>query len=787
GGSPGTAGTAPAASTVVLNEFLTNSGSYTFGGVPADFVELRNTGAAAADVSGWILRADPGNLIAILPPGTSIAPGAYLTIHAAAALPAPDLAGNIESGHGTIQIFNAAGIARDGVRYGPQAAGYSFNRLGSGWQLGTPTPGAATAAAPTEPLSMVRLNEWFPNPRPGDDDWLELYHTGSTAPVVLTGCTVEVNGARSTLTGPSALLPASWARFVMDPGSARGDALLLNLPASGTALRLIGTAGETVDSLTYSAIATNISGGRLPDGTATLNPALNPSPGFQNAAPTVSPLIIGEVLVRNTTGPAAPWARRPSWVEISNLPLPGTQSLDGWKLRTVGTAPATWNFPAGMSLAAGSHLRLWCDPIQPASLSTGLNLNAGLDLAPAATWGLELIQPSGHVAQSLLWGAQIPDRSFGYTGSAYALLTNPTPGAANAAAAALDASSQVRLNEWFGGDSAETSNFVEIFHPGSNPVDLGGLWLGDAPSESGLRRWQIPALSFIAPQKHLLLTASGPAGSPAVLGFDIARGGEFLRLSANDAPATAIDEQNFPTFSPLVSQGRLSDGTATLTSMNPTPGFTNAALGGQLITAHPESLVTSGRSAAAFSITAPGATSWQWKFNGVDIPGAINASFSVLPWATPATAGVYTCTVSGPSGNATSNPAVLTVLNNFSTFCAINNITANPGADADGDGLSNAVEFLTGSDPRVPASPALSNFLVQPVFQSDPGGKSLGYDLALDPNAVYSNLRGNLSADLTLWETRAADSTVPIANGSRLLWNIPAGSPRYFLRLWLDE
>jgi hypothetical protein len=313
-------------------------------------------------------------------------------------------------------------------------------------------------------------------------------------------------------------------------------------------------------------------------------------------------------------------------------------------------------------------------------------------------------------------------------------------------------------------------------------VDLGGLWLGDSPAEAGLRRWQIPALSFLAPQSHALYTSSGPAGQPTVLGFDIAQGGEYLRLSANDLPGTVIDEQNFPGFPSLVSQGRLSDGTATLTTMNPTPGFTNAALGGQLITEHPKSVTAASGSAVGFSIVAPGATAWQWRFNGTNIPGANAASYNVAPFASPATAGAYTCTVTGPAGDALSNVAVLRVLYNFSTFAQFHGIPNNPDADSDGDGISNGLEFLTGTSPVVSSSPVPA----LPVYRSGPGSVALGYDLPLHPDAAYSALLGDLSSDFTLWQTREPDSASTLPGGTRLLWNVPANAPRYFLKLRLE-
>ncbi len=776
-GTPGTAGPAPAAPDVILSEFLAQPAA---GG--ADFVELHNRGAAAVDISGWTLRISQ-SIDTVFPAGTSLPAGSYMAWSRSGASPLLMPGTDLLTDSGSVYLTDATGAVRDGVRYGPQVRDFSFSRISGAWILSTPTPGAANTGAASALPSTLRLNEWLANPRPGEDDWLEFYCLDDDGPVVLTGCTVEVNGVSNTIAVPAAVGGEDWARLWCRPDGTRGDTLLLSLPSSGGTIRLLGPDGLLIDSTTYGAPVENVSGGRVPDGKVTLSSALTPSPGLTNdPRSAASGIHLSEVLVLNQTGANAPWAHRPPWIELANSPAASAQSMDGWKLRTIGTLPATWTFPVGVSVASAGFLRVWCDPDYAASTSTGSHLNTALGLDPTQTWGLELLAPSGHTYQSLTWGRQLPDKSFGRIAADYKLLATPTPGAVNSAAATLDSASPVKLNEWYGGDSLTPGNFLEVYHPGPNPVDLGGLWLGDSPAEAGLRRWQIPALSFLAPQSHALYTSSGPAGQPTVLGFDIAQGGEYLRLSANDVPGTVIDEQSFPGFPSLVSQGRLSDGTATLATMNPTPGFTNAALGGQLITEHPQSVTAASGSAAAFSIVAPGATAWQWRFNGTNIPGANAASYNVAPSASPATAGAYTCTVTGPAGDALSNVAVLSVLYNFSTFAQFHGIPNNPDADSDGDGISNGLEFLTGTSPVVPSSPVPA----LPVYRSGPGSVALGYDLPLHPDAAYSALLGDLSSDFTLWQTRVPDSASTIPGGTRLLWNVPANAPRYFLKLRLE-
>ncbi|MFO0830285.1 MAG: immunoglobulin domain-containing protein [Phycisphaerales bacterium] len=108
------------------------------------------------------------------------------------------------------------------------------------------------------------------------------------------------------------------------------------------------------------------------------------------------------------------------------------------------------------------------------------------------------------------------------------------------------------------------------------------------------------------------------------------------------------------------SCGSATSNPATLT-VNTGPSVTNPA----------NSTVCAG-AAAAFSVSASGspAPTFQWRKNTANISGA-NASTYSIPSTTTADAGSYDCVVTNSCGNATSNPATLTV-----NTAAV--ITANP-------------------------------------------------------------------------------------------------------------
>jgi glucose/arabinose dehydrogenase len=130
------------------------------------------------------------------------------------------------------------------------------------------------------------------------------------------------------------------------------------------------------------------------------------------------------------------------------------------------------------------------------------------------------------------------------------------------------------------------------------------------------------------------------------------------------------------------------------------------------ITSQPTSLVIAEGQAATFSVSALGSTpfAYQWKRNGVDIPGATNAICKINN-ASPADNGGYEVTVSNDSGGVTSTKAMLTVIANAipvaqvitpasgSTYVAGTSINFSGGGNDPEDGplaasaLSWAIDF----------------------------------------------------------------------------------------------
>ncbi len=142
----------------------------------------------------------------------------------------------------------------------------------------------------------------------------------------------------------------------------------------------------------------------------------------------------------------------------------------------------------------------------------------------------------------------------------------------------------------------------------------------------------------------------------------------------------ALSWTNTPTPINLMAQGG--------TQINPT--LTNGSVngGGSLpqITQHPASQTKCVGESVTFSVTATGATGYQWKKNGVNVTsgtGGNTANYTINPVTSgdAANSPGYTCVVSNTTGNVTSDPATLTVktLSTQPSQASANPSTINPG------------------------------------------------------------------------------------------------------------
>ncbi len=262
------------------------------------------------------------------------------------------------------------------------------------------------------------------------------------------------------------------------------------------------------------------------------------------------------------------------WIELYN-PSAVPVNLAGYSLSDAPATPGRWVFPAGVSVGPGGFLLVRCDSAATASVTNGPVLNTGFGLNAAGD-AVYLFTPGGALFDSVTFGPQAADFALGHPpeGGTSWVLSLPTPGSANIAAALGDATS-VRINEW-AATVANGPDWFELYNPNPQPVALGGLFLTDAPANRV--RHPIAALSFMGVSTNgwaRFIADSDTAQGANHVNFNLAAGGEALGLFP-PGTAPAIDQVAFGPQTPDVSEGRFPDGSANRTFFSiPSPGAAN--------------------------------------------------------------------------------------------------------------------------------------------------------------------------------------------------------------------
>ncbi len=219
------------------------------------------------------------------------------------------------------------------------------------------------------------------------------------------------------------------------------------------------------------------------------------------------------------------------------------------------------------------------------------------------------------------------------------------------------------------------------------------------------------------------------------------------------------------------------------------------AAGGPAITGQPRSLNVNVGAPAYLSVAAQAYPSptYQWKKNGVDVPGATR---SVLYFGSASTtdSAVYTCEVSSGS-TVTSFGATLHVGSVTDTDADGMNdtwersyfgslVASNGGADSDGDGCLDFFEHLYGSIPNDASSKGFQ-FSVGPYT----AGAAKRFAWTVAPGFVLGqHYRVGVSSNLSSWSTLPADhyklAETPLAGRSRMDLELTHDyGPKVFLRI----
>lgn len=585
---------------------------------PDDFIELHNPESLPAAIGGSYLTDQavgaPGR--SAIRPHTFIPARGYLVFTSGNGSNADEFDFALSADQGEIALLDPEFSVIDSIVYGPQQLGVANGRCPDGTAaqkfLLTPTPGGPNEC-PVEPeppvtITLVPFEHVWKYNRSGSDlgtAWKDTnYNDGAwpDGPALIGFADPDdlPEPLRTSFSNPrettyyfrttfqldAALNPSSvQVRHIIDDGAA----FYLNGEEIGTRFNLSPDAryqtpaSRTVNDADYETFT--IPPNLLRPGTNFLAVEVHQSSasssdmvfGLELAALVVTNsaadagVLINEVLANNADLTEADGST-PDWVEIYN-PSSVAVDLTGMSLTDDLLAPARWLFLPGSILPARGFMRVNCDaeaPISSGNTGFGLKANGG------RLFLFNRTNEGGGIQSSASYGLQAPNWSLGRVpdGSTNWVLTIPSAGISNLVAT-LGNAQNLKINEWMANPAAG-EDWLEVFNPNPEPVDVSGLLLSDDLTQRDKHR--IPPLSFIGNGAHAFQEFQADelaANGADHVAFKLSADGEALALSAPNG--ALIDGLGFGRQAAGVSQGRLLDGSTNVVSFATTasPGSAN--------------------------------------------------------------------------------------------------------------------------------------------------------------------------------------------------------------------
>ena len=257
-----------------------------------DLIELHNTGATPVDLTGMRMTDDPTLPdLFIFQPGTSLEPGAYLTL--VAGVPPLGYTGPLlhtgfalSTDGETLSLSSSDGVLLDQVTFGLQIPDYSVGRTGAGtWTLCTPTFGAANTPAALGDVLVLKLNEWLAAAYTAPDDFVELYNP-SGLPADISGLALtDAPGVLDRHRMPPLCFIAAggYVCLLADGNTASGaNHLSFKLASEAGSIALYTDSLALIDAISYGTQQPDVSEGRIPNGGTSIIPLSVPTPGAGN-------------------------------------------------------------------------------------------------------------------------------------------------------------------------------------------------------------------------------------------------------------------------------------------------------------------------------------------------------------------------------------------------------------------------------------------------------------------------------------------------------------------------
>ena len=368
------------------------------------------------------------------------------------------------------------------------------------------------------------------------NDWLELYNEGESSRNI-GGYLIYDNASIKYALPANTTIPGRGFLVLICDDSGTGLNTNFKLTSEGETVYLENPGGELIDKVEFPALNDGQSYGRYPDGSPSLLISGNVSQGMTNGdtqAPAIS---------NTTRTPLVPSLSDAVTIKTEFVATTGITSVKLFYRLSSGTFTET-----AMSLSSGFY--------------------TGTIPAQNTTGRVEYyIQAKNSSNKTALDPFDAPSDTYNF------LLNN-------------DALPALFINEFMAANTSccpdtdsgtdEFDDWIEIYNAGSEPVNIGGMYLSD--NKANPFKDRIPnddaAATTIPPGGFLLLWADGSTDQGTLhLDFSLANSGEDIGIYYIDG--REIDAYTFGTQTANKSAGRSPDGSSTWTIQTPSPGSSN--------------------------------------------------------------------------------------------------------------------------------------------------------------------------------------------------------------------
>jgi len=358
--------------------------------------------------------------------------------------------------------------------------------------------------------SLVKMNEIYSRGVPAAPDWIEIYN-GSTTQIDISGYRIYDSGGQAGTKPKMALptgslIPAKSFLVVVTDISTSVDPSGFGLSSGGETVWLENGAGALVDSITFTAMDTTQTYGRMPDGGnwKLLNTI---SRGSSNSL-----VLMNEIYSRGVPTDL-------DWIELYNS-TSSQIDISGYKIYDSGGQAGTkpkMAFPTGTVIPAKGFFVVVTD------ISTSVDPSGfGLSSGGETVW---LEDKAGALIDSVTFASMDTSQTYGRfaDGKVWQLLNKRTRGTSNGAPTAVQ-------------DQALTSMEYALLQNYPNPFNPSTVITFAIPRQEQV---QLTVYNAIGQRIRTLINSQRPAGSHTVvwdgkdnLGREVASGAYFYELVA---------------------------------------------------------------------------------------------------------------------------------------------------------------------------------------------------------------------------------------------------------------